>query len=128
LPWSGSEAPYGFGPPGSTPWLPQPPAWAALSVAAQHDDPHSTLTLYRTALRLRRACPQLGDGALRWWSAADEAVLVFERPGEDSAIVCAVNLGEGAAAAPAGELLVSSEPLVEGKLPPDAAGWWRVSQ
>ncbi len=128
LPWSGTEPPYGFGPAGSQPWLPQPPSWTALSVAAQRDDPQSTLTLYRTALRLRRCCPQLGDGALRWLSAADDPVLVFERPGQDDAIVCAVNLGEGAAAAPTGELLVSSEPLVEGKLPPDAAGWWRVSR
>jgi alpha-glucosidase len=126
LPWSGSEAPYGFGPPGSTPWLPQPPAWEALSVAAQRDDPQSTLTLYRTALKLRRSAAQLGDGELRWWSAPDESVLVFERPGRDEAIVCAVNLGEGAAVAPTGELLVASEALVDGKLPPDAAGWWRI--
>ena len=39
IPWSGTAAPYGFGPEGSVPWLPQPAAWAALSVAAQDGDP-----------------------------------------------------------------------------------------
>jgi len=123
LPWSGTSAPYGFGPPGSQPWLPQPAEWAALSVAAQHDDPHSTLELYRAALRLRRDCPQLGDGELRWRSDPDDAVLVFERPG-DRSVVCVANLGQHAVAAPEGELLVASTPLVDGVLPPDAAGWW----
>ena len=31
LPWSGTEAPFGFGPAG-TPWLPQPASWADLTV------------------------------------------------------------------------------------------------
>lgn len=142
LPWSGTSPPYGFGPPGSRPWLPQPALWAELSVAAQHNDPHSTLQLYRTALRLRRSAPQLGDGELRWWSAPDDAVLVFERPGSNAhaegpgssidaaaatrSIVCAVNLGQHSVPAPAGELLVASAPLVDGALPPDTAGWWSV--
>ena len=38
LPWSGTEAPFGFGPAG-TPWLPQPASWADLTVAAQDGDP-----------------------------------------------------------------------------------------
>ena len=135
LPWSGTEPPYGFGPPGSRPWLPQPADWAALTVEAQRNDPHSTLQLYRTALRLRRSAAQLGDGELRWWSAPDDTVLIFERPGGDagtaasgrtSSIVCAVNLGQHAVPAPAGELLVASGPLVDGALPPDTAGWWSV--
>ncbi|MFD7031069.1 alpha-amylase family glycosyl hydrolase, partial [Streptomyces sp. NPDC059917] len=58
IPWSGEEAPYGFGPGGS--WLPQPQEWAGLSVAAQTGDPHSTLELYRAAIELRRAMPGLG--------------------------------------------------------------------
>jgi alpha-glucosidase len=77
-------------------------------------------------LRLRRSCGQLGDGELRWRSAPEDPVLVFERPGPDGAVVCAVNLGESAAIAPTGDLLLASEPLVDGKLPPDAAGWWRL--
>ena len=54
LPWEGDEAPFGFGPPGSTPWLPQPASWAAMSVAAELDDDTSMLALYRTVIDLRR--------------------------------------------------------------------------
>ena len=38
IPWSGGQSPFGFGPPGSVPWLPQPAEWAAVSVAAQAGD------------------------------------------------------------------------------------------
>ena len=41
------------------PWLPQPPGWAALTVAAQQADPASTLALYRAALHLRRSLADL---------------------------------------------------------------------
>ena len=126
LPWSDTEPPYGFGPPGSRPWLPQPAEWAGRSVAAQHNDPHSTLQLYRTALRLRRSRSELGDGELRWWSKPDDAVLAFERPGRTSSILCAMNLGEHPVPAPLGVLLLASAPLVDGQLAPDAAGWWSV--
>ena len=59
LPWSGTEAPFGFSPASaaSEPWLPQPAGWAALTVEAQRADPASMLTLYRSALRIRRREP-----------------------------------------------------------------------
>ena len=50
----------GSGQPGSTPWLPQPASWAALSVAAQSGDPSSMLELYRAALGLRASAPRPG--------------------------------------------------------------------
>ncbi len=125
LPWGGDSPPFGFGPPGTQPWLPQPPSWAELTAAAQRDNPHSTLNLYRTALRIRRDRPELGDGELRWLSGPEEQVLVFERPGAPG-VICAVNLGERPVAVPAGTPLLTSEALVDGLLPPDAAGWWLV--
>jgi alpha-glucosidase len=62
-------------------WLPQPPAWAARSVAAQLDDPRSVLSLYRRALALR-------PGGAFEWRESQEGTLVFERDG----LVCAVNV------------------------------------
>ncbi len=118
LPWQGVSPPYGFGPPGTHPWLPQPPSWTALSVEAQHDDPHSTLNLYRTALRLRRSLPP--GAPLRWLSAPDDEVLVFTR-GE---LTCAVNLSADPVDVPTGTPVVLSEHLVDGQLPADTAGWW----
>jgi alpha-glucosidase len=80
IPWSGRRAPYGFGPvEGGPSWLPQPDSWAELSVEAQTGDPDSTLELYRTALRLRRAHPALGAGTEVTWLDAPEGVLAFRR-------------------------------------------------
>ena len=100
LPWSGQEASYGFGP-GALSWLPQPESWARYVRDATPDDsadvaPESTLELYRRLLRIRRAEPGLGDGEMQWVSeAADESLLVLERPGVEgsSAMVAALNTG-----------------------------------
>ncbi|MFD9083432.1 glycoside hydrolase family 13 protein [Streptomyces erythrochromogenes] len=131
IPWDGSEPPYGFGPAGS--WLPQPPAWAGLSVAAQTGDPHSTLELYRAALELRRAMPGLGaPGAgpspdprgMRWLPSPD-GVLLFTRPG----FACTLNTRPDAVELPApGRPVLSSAPVeTDGRtvrLPPDSCTWW----
>jgi alpha-glucosidase len=128
LPWSGESAPFGFGPEGSQPWLPQPPAWNALTVAAQEADPASTLNLYRAALRLRRDLPDLGDGPLTWWDDAVPAspdVLAFRRGAE---VACVVNTGDAAVPLPAGTaLLLSSAPLEDGALPGNATAWLRIA-
>jgi alpha-glucosidase len=119
LPWSGSASPFGFGPPGSTPWLPQPADFAGVTAAAQDGDPTSMLTLYRAALALRRAHPALGDGAMEWLELAD-GVLAFTR---DPGLTCVVNLSAEPVALPAGEVLLASAAPVDGALPPDAAAW-----
>ncbi len=54
IPWSGDAPPYGFGPGTGQPWLPQPPDWADRTVAAQEQDPDSTLAFYKAALAARR--------------------------------------------------------------------------
>jgi alpha-glucosidase len=135
LPWSGSGPPYGFGPEGSTPWLPQPAAWAQLSVASQRDDPASMLALYTVALRFRRSVAAMGDGEVHWLSGPRDDVLVFERParGGGPAVLCAVNLGSTPAPLPSPSLsapVLASGPLstVAGApaMPPDTAAWWTV--
>jgi alpha-glucosidase len=121
LPWSGTERPFGFGPPRSSPWLPQPLAWRELTVEAQTGDPDSFLELYRTALRLRR--DHLGfRGSGMAWLPASESVLRFDRPGGLETIV---NLGSTPIELPSGRpILLASEPLHKvGLLPPDTAVW-----
>jgi alpha-glucosidase len=128
LPWSGDRPPYGFGPDGSTPWLPQPAEWASLSVDAQRAEPSSTLSLYRAALRLRRELAALGDGELRWRTSPDSDILIFERPAADSgdSVLCAVNLGtEPVPVADGSPILASDDLTPDGLLPPDVAAWWR---
>ncbi|UQU62912.1 glycoside hydrolase family 13 protein [Couchioplanes caeruleus] len=125
IPWHGDRAPYGFGPDGGPSWLPQPPAWAQLSVAAQENAPGSTLSLYRAALAIRRSHPGLGAPDNLRWADAPADVLTFDRDG----FRCTVNMG----AAPvrvdrAGEVLLASGPIDAGPdavvLPPDTAVWW----
>ncbi|MFJ3721606.1 glycoside hydrolase family 13 protein [Streptomyces sp. NPDC090045] len=123
IPWSGTQAPYGFGTGGS--WLPQPESWAELSVEAQTGDPSSTLELYRAALRLRRERPDLGAGESVDWQEAPAGVLVFRR----GDFLCTANTTGTAVRFPvAGKALLSSGATVEdGVLPADTTVWWQVT-
>ncbi|WP_091707542.1 glycoside hydrolase family 13 protein [Microbacterium sp. cf046] len=132
LPWAGDEPPFAFSPDGSRTWLPQPPQWRALTVEAQRSDPHSTFSLYRDALALRRDLPALGDGDLDWWDDAlpgADDVLAFRR-GDDFA--CIVNTGEdpvslGPLIGAGGQILLASSPLEGASLPGDSTAWLRLT-
>ncbi|MCW2614865.1 MAG: Alpha-glucosidase/amylase family protein [Frankiales bacterium] len=120
LPWSGARPPFGFGPDGTTPWLPQPSAWAACTVQAQLEDPGSVLQLYRAALRLRRSTSALHLEPLTWLDVGP-GVLAFDR---GAAFRCVVNLSSGPVPLPGhGRLLLASGPVLGTELPPDTAAW-----
>lgn len=124
LPWRGTTAPFGFGPDGAAPWLPQPAEWASLTVQAQQADPSSMLWLYRQALALRKREAALGDGPMTWIDAGTD-VLCFRR-GDD--LVSITNLGGAPIALPEHEsILLASAPLEAGLLPSDATAWLRVA-
>ena len=114
LPWSGSAPPFGFSSSSET-WLPMPTDWASLTVEAQLADPSSTLVLYRRAIELRTGRSEFAGDTVEW--LGDSA---FRRPG---GLVCAFNAGAVPTELPAGEVLLTSGPLVDGKLPPDTAAW-----
>jgi len=122
LPWAGTEAPFDFGPAG-TPWLPQPVEWAALTVAAQEEDPDSTLNFYRTALAARRKNSALGDGAMQWLDAP-VGVLIFRR-GDNFA--CVVNFSASPVELPAelvaASVIVASAESVHGTIAANSASW-----
>jgi len=119
MPWSGDAPPFGFSPNGAS-WLPAPESWATLTAQAQAADPRSTLSLYRDAIRLRRAGN--ATGPLQWLDSAPE-VLHFRRPG---GLSCLVNLSGAPLPVPdgAGERVLASAPLVDGALAVDAAAWF----
>lgn len=119
MPWSGDEPPFGFEPvSGAEPWLPEPPAWAVLTVERQLSDPSSMLSLYRDALRLRKRVA--GTGPLAWVDAGRH-VLAFARA---SGFACVVNLGDQPVDALPGRIMVTSGPLdAEGRVPPDTSAW-----
>jgi alpha-glucosidase len=118
IPWSGDSAPFGFSPAGASakPWLPQPAAWKAYTVEAQTGDPHSMLTLYRAALRLRRRFRAEPFA----WHASSAGVLAFAR----GRYLCVVNLSGAPVPLPPHErVLLTSLPLGHASLPPDTAAW-----
>jgi len=123
IPWGGDTPPFDFGPPGSTPWLPQPAGWQALTADLQAGDPNSMLSLYRAALRLRQNHPGFRTDAFRWLPSQD-GTLAFER---GHGICCLVNLSDRAIVPAVGwaPLLVSIGPG-DGELPPDSAGWFET--
>jgi alpha-glucosidase len=120
LPWTTSGPSLGFGPVEG--WLPQPEAWARLSVEAQEQDPASMLHLYRSALRLRRTLPALGAGSgddVVWLELGDDVVAFSREPG----FVCVVNVGGAPVDLPPGNVVLASGPLDGRVLPGDTAVW-----
>jgi alpha-glucosidase len=82
------------------------------------------LTLYQTALRIRRSEPGLGDGTMTWLPS-DPDVLAFQR-GDGFANV--TNLSADDVALPAhAEVLVASADIAGGSLPRDATAWLRLT-
>jgi alpha-glucosidase len=130
LPWSGTEPPYGFTPEGasSAPWLPQPTDWANLTVEAEAGNTGSMLSLYRTALSIRRSHPALGDGELTWLDGdgfgPESGVLAFSR---GLGFVSVTNLSGAPVELPSyTRLLLASTPLEDGLLPSDSTAWLRT--
>lgn len=117
MPWSGDKPPYGFTTAASS-WLPMPDGWAGLTAEAELEQPDSMLSLYRTALQLRRAHPS-PTAELEWLGAPPDS-LAFRRSG---GLVCAVNCGTSPVDVPPGQFLLSSDPLEGDQLPPDTAVW-----
>ncbi len=123
IPWSGVVSPFGFGPPGTQPWLPQPSTWNDLSVTAETGDAASTLELYRAAFRLRRQIPGFAGDQFEWLDGPRGA-LWFGRGG---GLQCMVNLSSDPVPLPAGRKpLLSSLPDTGDLLPPDCAAWFIV--
>jgi alpha-glucosidase len=119
LPWTSDGPSYGFG--SQIAHLPQPEWFGAYAASAQQADPDSTLNLYRQAIALRG---RLFAGNNFSWVNSEPSVLHFERPG---GVRCMTNFGAEPISLPAGEILLSSVQLEEGRLSGDATVWLRMS-
>jgi len=123
LPWQAGAPAFGFGDAvaPATPWLPQPEGWSEYARDVQSGDPESTLSLYRTALQLRRDL-RLGAGSLAWSREFECSDVVAFRNGE---VLVMLNMGEFAAPLPEGTVIAGSTPgsVTDGMLAPDACVW-----
>jgi alpha-glucosidase len=99
LPWTDDPATsFGFSPRGTNdPWLPQPKEWARWNVAGEEADPSSVLSLYRRALAIRRATPDLTLAGFELLLLDDPDLVVYRR-GE---VVVALNMSDHERSLPA---------------------------
>ncbi|WP_062378363.1 glycoside hydrolase family 13 protein [Lysinimicrobium pelophilum] len=116
LPWEADSPAFGFSPTGES-WLPQPADWRTRARDAQRGRPGSTLEMYRTALRERRA-NGLATGSIAWLEVPEGALAYVNG---DVAVV--TNMFAAPFAVP-GEVLASSAPF-GGTLAPDTTVWVR---
>ncbi|WP_229684138.1 glycoside hydrolase family 13 protein [Nocardia camponoti] len=117
LPWEGKTPPFGFTT--GEPWLPIPAEWADRTVEAQLETLHSTLSLYRLAIDLRARRHEFSGDHIEWYGSPTGA-LAFRRPG---GLICVLNTADEPIHLPPGNLLLASAPLVDDRLPADAAAW-----
>lgn len=123
MPWSADAPSLGFGP-GERTWLPQPDVYAHYAVDRQVGVPGSTLELYRALLATRRDL-SLGRGSLTWVEGyADDVVALTNGSSDRGRLLVVTNLGAAPVALPEGaEVLVSSAPLLDGRVPTDTTVW-----
>ena len=78
------------------PWLPVAFEAMTVNVAAQQDDPASTLALYRDLIRCRRASPALRGGTYQTVDGTPPDVFAYLRSSDDERWLIVLNFGEAA--------------------------------
>jgi alpha-glucosidase len=116
IPWTSEGPSFGFG--DAAGWLPQPEEFGSLAVSKQIADPGSMLSLYRHAIALRRRHAP-ADLSISMLELGPE-VLGFAR---SSGLTCVVNMGASSIPLPLGEVILSSNSLLDGRLQPNDAAW-----
>lgn len=120
LPWEADAPAFGFSPDGLA-WLPQPRRWARLAVDVQRDDPASTFSFYREALRLRREW-DLGFGELTLAPETDVVDVVSR--GEGRPDVRVLTTFDTTRPLPEGwSVALASAPLEDGAIGTDTTVW-----
>jgi len=119
IPWTADGSSFGFGDAES--WLPQPSIFGELAADVQADDASSMLSLYRSAIALRREL--IADAPTFELLDSPDGVLAYSR----GTVTVTVNMGAASVDLPAGEVLLASSPLDGTALGPDTAAWIRTA-
>ena len=129
LPWKAVDesGDFGFSAPAEhePAHLPQPEWFAQHAVDIEETEKDSMLKFYRRALAARaELLTATGDTSLTWADGYGDQVIAYRRPAADGRVLTSVtNFGAASVALPAGEVLLASAALVDGKLPTDATAW-----
>jgi alpha-glucosidase len=91
--WDASNPQAGFSSDAPT-WLPVPPSYTTVNVAAESKDPSSLLSWYEQLIRMRRELPALHDGGIAMLNPANPGVLSFIRtaPKGSPSVVVVLNM------------------------------------
>jgi alpha-glucosidase len=116
LPWDSTKPSFGFGQEKSH--LPQPQWFANHAVDKQDGIKGSTLSLYRDALALRKKLQT--DEELQWIPTTNPEVIHFARP---NGWQCIMNFNAKSYKLPAGKVVLSSGPIVGGKIGANTTVW-----
>jgi alpha-glucosidase len=118
LPWEPSGASSGFSESGKS-WLPQPESYKLLARQIQDQDAESTLSLYKSALALRKELG-LGEGSFGW-------LVGHQGPDslgyENSEVKVIYNFGVEPIDLSAYKVLIASEPLSGNQLATNQCAW-----
>jgi len=126
LPWKTSQSgAFGFSNDESLApdqsWLPQPLNWGRFSAQGQEVDENSMLNLYRDALRIRKTNSHLRDSFFRWIDTSDRQFMFARK--DDESLLCIVTFEVGEPMPPQYEVLLSSQVIESGFIPPDTTVW-----
>lgn len=119
LPWTRGGANFGFG--SGTPHLPQPQWFGDFSVEAESGVASSPLEIFRVALRLRRDLQCAEE--ITWHETTSEDVLHFSRPNGWN---CITNFKAHKYPMPAGEIILASTAIVDGKISAGTTVWFKA--
>lgn len=126
LPWKVLEdGAFGFSANSSvTPdqaWLPQPGNWGNFAAEGQANSAESMLHLYQKALSIRKTHPSLMNSFFCWIDSGNDA-FIFARTGDES-FVCLMTFEHGDTVPSDYEVLLSSQKIVSGQIPPHTTVW-----
>ena len=119
LPWTQGGTNFGFG--AGTPHLPQPQWFGDFSVEAESGVAGSPLEIFRKALKLRRELQCAEE--ITWHQTSSEDVLHFSRPNGWN---CITNFKAHKYSIPAGEVILASTPIVDGKISAGTTVWFKA--
>jgi alpha-glucosidase len=121
LPWVPEGNSSGFSESGKS-WLPQPSSYKELSRSIQEKNPESTLSLYKTALGLRKQFG-LGEGSFSWLANhKGPETLGYENSG----VKVLYNFGVQPVDLSSFEILLSSQPLSGKQLATNQCAWIKL--
>ncbi len=102
-------------------WLPQPADWGRFSAQEQEKSAGSMLNLYRNALAIRKSNAALASLHFDWIQSSDKS-LVFSRS-DGNTFICVVTFESGESVPPGYQIIMSSQDIVSGQIPPNTTVW-----